>query len=448
MRILLSLFFIITVSFLTFGQKVLTLNEAISIALNRNTTLKTVENNLTTYESEVKSSYGNLFPTLAASGSWNWRRDENAGGVFPTEGGLLVFPPSTTESRNYSAGVGTNWVLFDGLANYANVSRSKNDLEGARLSLARLKEEIVFQTINFYYEVINTQQLLIVKEEDVKWNQKNLETITERNKLGAVTLADVYAQQVRAGNAELEVIRTRNNLETAKSNLLYYLGLDVLEPFTFSDAMPIDGMNPLQSNFEDEYKNLSTIVEQALNNRTDYRSARLGLLSAQNNVTMAWSGHLPRLSNSASFGTSANRFNDLFDSKSYSVGLTLSVPIFSGFDVEHRVQLAEVNVMNSEIEVSDLERDIKRNIQKTFLDLQASEKALEVSKRNVVAAEENRKIEEEKYSLGSGTLLNVLIANSEYTTAQTNFIDAQFAYIVLSDQLKYFMGILDYKKFE
>jgi outer membrane protein len=140
--------------------------------------------------------------------------------------------------------------------------------------------------------------------------------------------------------------------------------------------------------------------------------------------------------------------NQLFKSRNYSLGLSLNIPIFSRFSTENQVQFAKVNAMNKEIEVSDLERQIKKNLKSTFLDLEAAEKALEVGKRNVVAAEENRKIESEKYSLGAGTLLNVLVANSEFTNAQTNYINAQFAYITLKEQLKYYLGVINYKDYE
>jgi outer membrane protein len=108
----------------------------------------------------------------------------------------------------------------------------------------------------------------------------------------------------------------------------------------------------------------------------------------------------------------------------------------------------QVNVENRQVELNDLRRSIRLNIQTTFRDLQASEKALEVSRRNIEAAEENRRIEQEKYALGSGTILNVLIANSEYQNAQTIYINAQFDYLTLSEQLKYLVGTLDYKKYE
>jgi len=449
MRTFLSLLLIIVNTMLLSAQKQLTLDDAIKIALQKNSTLKKTENNLATYHSNVKSAYGAFLPSLGASGSLSWNRNEAAGGeTFVYQGTTFTSEPVTTETRNYSVGAGASVDLFDGLSNIANLSQTKNDLESAELFFERVKQDIVFNTINLYYDVVNNQQLLKVKEEDVKWNQKNLETITERNRLGAVTLADVYAQQVRFGNAELELVRTKNILESSKADLLDYLGLDVLDQYQFSDSLSPQELSILQKDLSKEDENVSKIVEEALNKRPDYQSVKLDLESANNGITKAWSGYLPRLTGSANFSTYSNDVSKLFKSRNYSLGLTLSIPIFSNFSTENQVQLAKVNVMNKEIVVTDLERQIKKNLKRTFLDLQAAEKALEVGKRNIVAAQENLKIESEKYSLGAGTLLNVLVANSEFTNAQTNFINAQFAYITLSEQLKYYLGVIEYKSYE
>jgi outer membrane protein len=419
----------------SFTQQRLTLEDAIRIALQKNTTLQQVQNNISTYESTKMAAYGNFLPTIGASGSLGWER-------------LEIDKLPSTESRSVSANVGADLTLFDGLSNFANLSQSQNNLESAKLVLERLKQEIVFRTISLYYSVVEIEQLLNVRNEDVKQQQKTLETIEERNRLGAVTLADVYQQQVQLGNAELEVIRAQNNLEIAKSNLLYYLGLDVLEAIEFAKDLSSEEKLSIKTDIESDYQKMSDLVSQAMNYRKDYMSKQLDLESAYDGITIARSGHLPRLSASANFGSSANSFDNLFESKRYSAGLTLSIPIFSGFRVSNQVQFAEVRATNAELELSDLERKIKQDIQQSMLDLQAITKALIVSEKNVKAAEENLKIEREKYSLGAGKLLDVLIANTFYTNAQTNFINTQFNYIRLSEQLKYNIGILDHTKYE
>lgn len=441
------LFTLISVN--NYSQEKLSLTKAIQIALHKNSSLRQSTNTLQGFESNVQAAYGNFLPTLGVGASWDWTRSDVKGFGTIVVGGIPIPSLATTSTtRNYQASVSSNWTLFNGLSNIATLSQSKNDLYSAELTLQRLKQDIVFQTMTLYYDIINTKRLLEVKKDDLKWNEKNLETIKERNKLGAATLADVYQQEVSKGNAELEIIKTQNLLQTSINNLLFYLGLDVMEEYAFDESFSDEEMKILNTDLLKDYDDISLLVAQALDLRLDYKSAMLDLESARDGVTIAQSGHWPSLTASGIYLWRGDNLSNIDASKTLSAGLTLSFPIFLGWSVSNRVQFAEVDAMNKEIQLSDLERDIKRQIQATFLDLQAAQKGLLVSQNNVNAATENLKIEEEKYSLGSGKLLDVLIANSRYTTALTDLINSQFAYIVLSEQLKYHLGILDYSKYE
>jgi len=449
MRTLFAFILILIIPISSFAQKELSLNQAIQIALHKNSSLQKGLNNLESSESNVQQSYGNFLPTLGVGASWDWTRSDVSGFGTVVIGGVQV--PSiaiTTQTRNYQWNVNTNWTLFDGLSNFATLSKTKSEFQSAKLSLERLKQDIVFQTTSLYYDIINNQQQLKVNEDNLKWNKKNLETIRERNKLGAATLADVYQQEVATGNAELELIRTRNSLEVAKSNLLYYLGLDVLEEYVFSDTLTTEESEILNKDLSKDYEHLSDIVNKALNSRLDYKSAQLNLESAVNGVTIAQSGHWPSLVANGFYTWRGDNLSDIDRSKTLSIGLALNIPIFRGWSVDNRVQFAKVDMKNKEVELNDLERDIKRQIQTTYLDLQAAQKGLSVSQNNVASAKENLKIEQERYSLGASKLLDVLVANTNYTKALSDLINAQFAYIVLSEQLKYYLGVLDYSKYE
>jgi len=141
--------------------------------------------------------------------------------------------------------------------------------------------------------------------------------------------------------------------------------LDVLKNYKFSDELTPEEKSTLNERLKIDYKNISQLVSQALNVRTDYQSAQLKLESAANGITIARAGHFPTLSNSFSYNLRANRLSKLLDSKTYFIGLSLSIPIFSGFRVSNNVQFAEVAVQNKKIDLSDLERKIKLHIQKT-----------------------------------------------------------------------------------
>jgi outer membrane protein len=449
MRITLIILFSILISSGINAQEILTLEEAISVALHNNSTFLKSSAQIDGYESGVQEAYGNFLPTLGVGASWDWSRSDVEGvGTIIINGVPIPRIGTTTTSRSYRGFVYSDWTLFDGLANISALSKSQNDLESAEFTLERVKQDIVFQTMSLYYSIMYNQRLLEVKQDNLKWNEKNLETIKERNRLGAATLADVYQQEVAKGNAELELIRTENDLQTAKKDLLFYLGIDVLQDFEFSDSLSSAEREILESTLQQSYRDISELVDNALNERLDYKSAVLNYESSRDGVNIAEGGHWPSLTASGSYSLYTDNLSNIDQSNTLGLGLNLNFPLFLGWSVNNRVQLAEVQAKVTEIELNDLERDIKRQIKTNFLDLQAAQKALVVSEKNIAAARENLKIEEEKYALGSGKLLDVLIVNSRYTDALTSLLNSQFAYIVLSQQLKYYLGVLDYKIYE
>ena len=249
------------------------------------------------------------------------------------------------------------------------------------------------------------------------------------------------------GNAELLLIQAQNNYETTLGNLLNYLGLDVLEeyklvnPFVNQSGVDID-------EYVREFDNVQNMVKAALDTRFDFKSQQLNVNSAESGLTIARSGLFPLLTGNYSYSTSATKFDKLLDRKVLNVGLSLSVPIFSNWNTETQIQLAEVTLKNTKEDLLALERLIKIEVKQGFLDLVAAKKSLDVASKNVIAAEETRKINQERYNLGSGTILEVLQADRDYTDALRNKINTTFDFYTKRDKLNNSLGKLDYKKFE
>lgn len=430
------------------AQKKLSLDEAISIALQRNTSLIKSKNNLEGNESQLKNAYGSLLPTLGARAEWNWQRVDDVGGMQRNYlGELTDTPPSKSENRNYSLGIGGGVTLFDGLANYANISQKKDNLQAAEYNFEKLKQNVVYNTTDLYYQVLNANELKNVREENVKYYQKFYETVQERNRLGSIALADVYTAQVQLGNAELLLIQTQNIAETTLGNLLNYLGLNALEEYTLVDPYKNQSTIDTDSYMKD-FDNIQTMVNWALNNRLDFKGQELFVNAAQSGLTIARSGLMPSLSGSYSWGTSAITTDKLFDRKVINVGLSLQLPIFSNWSTENQIQFALINLRNAQEDLLALERQIQVEIKQGFLDLNAAKKSLDVASKNVIAADENRKINQERYNLGSGTILDVLQADRDHTDALRSKINALYDFYTKLDRLNNSLGKLDYKKFE
>ncbi len=442
------LIIVLMIALPTFAQKKLTLQEAISIALQRNTTLIKSKNGLSSNEAQLKNAYGELLPSLSAQGGFNWNRVDDKGGQQVFYGGIpLTTQASVTENRSYNVYLGGNVTLFNGLANYASISQSKDNLSASEYNIAKLKQNIVFTTTDYFYIVLNAAELLGVREENVKYYQRLYETVQERNRLGSVTLADVYTAQVQLGNAELLQIQTQNIYESSKASLLNYLALNVLDDYTLVD--PFEGKKIVDSDtYLKDFEDIQTMVSSALDNRFDYKSQQLNLSAAQSGVTIAKSGLYPSLSGNYSYGTSAVTTSDLFNRKVLNIGLSLNIPIFSNFSTENQIQFAKVTELNAKEDLSALERQIKIEIKQTYLDLVAAKKSLDVATKNVAAAEETRKINQERYNLGSATLLDVLQASRDYQDALSNKINAGYDFYRQHDKLNNALGRLDFSKFE
>lgn len=442
---------ILTIVFLTTGllsaQNQLTLDEAISIALQKNSTVIKAKNNLDGNESNVKSAYGKLIPTLGVGGSFNWSKIEDPGGTqINYLGEVTNVPSSEYETRSYSAGVRGSWSLFDGLANIAGISQSKEELDAAIFGYKKLKQDIMLMTSQYYYQVLNAKKLLQVRQENVKYNQKFLETIQERNRLGSVPLADVYTQQVQLGNAELLAIQAENGYENAKSTLLNYLSLDVLEEYEFVD--PFEGQEADTGVALSEFKDIKIMVDDALSNRPDYKAQELTLESAKSGVTIARGGLFPSITGDYSYSSSAISMDKLFDRKVLSAGLSINLPLFSNWNTDRQIEFAKIGVKNAEEDLNALERQIKIQIKQGYLDVVAAKKQLDVARNNVKSAEENRRINYERYNLGSGTILDVLQSDRDYTDALRNRINSEFEFYRLKDTLLNYLGQLEYAKYE
>ena len=432
----------------SFSQTKLTLDDAIKIALQGNSALVKAKYNLENSQAAVKSAYGNLLPNLGASAGWNWGRVEDPGGTqLDALGNPYTIPPTSTETRNYTVGIGGSVTLFDGLANIANIKSAKMNNESAELSIDKFKKDIVQQTTILYYTILKNKALLRVRKENYKYNKKLLETITEKNKLGSVPVADLYAQQVQAGGAEVEMIKAENAVDAAQNNLINYLALDVLKDYDFVSKIDSVDENNIHY-YEKEFTDISQMVDYALANRSDYLSQEKTLQSAGEGITIAQGGFWPRLTGGYNYSTSSVTVGNLFDRKVLGVNLNLSFPIFSNFNTETAVQFAKVKELSADEDLRALKRQIKIEIKQGFLDFKAVSKALEVAVKTVVSAGENRRIQYERYSLGSGTFLDVLQSDRDYQNALSLRIEAEFNFHSVREALLNSIGKLDYKDYE
>jgi len=436
--------FLALVSAFALGQtkKVLTLSECTKIALENNTTIKQAEYTARSQSASVMQAYGVFLPNLNLSGNWNRTRRESDLTFIP---GLGTVPFRTSQTLNsFSTTASTSILLFNGFANFASLNRARSNYLSADYNFKRTRQSVIFQTYQLYLNVLRNKQLLKVAEDNLKRSQRQLERIVEANRVGSVSLADVYKQEVQVGNDELALIRAQADYDKAKADLLVYLGLIPSDEYDFEDpsiSMEIDTTE--FSALREQVKNLDAIISKAIDSRPDYKSAIASLNAAKSGVTVAMSGYMPTISASASYNLSSNEFSTLLKNRSMGWGISISFPIFDRLQLQTQVQQAKINVKNAEVQLEQAKRQITADVKKAILDLESAMKQIEVAERQVKSAELDLKTAEEKYNIGAGTLLDLLIATANYTTAVSARVNAIYSYIAAKVQLQYALGELD-----
>jgi outer membrane protein len=440
-----GLFVVLTVAIAGAQTQTITLNRAIELAMERNYTIKQAVNAVERDQAGVLSAYGNFTPTLNLNSSW--------GGGQQFVNGVGI---GNADDRNISTSLSAGLTIFDGFTNTSSFTAAKATASSSEFALNRTRQSVASQTQRLYYEVLRTRRLLEVSQLNLKYSTQQLDRVRETARLGSASLVNVYQQQAQVGQDELRVVQSESDYALAKANLSAYLALDVTDEAEFADPTIVNEIDEVEFQKQKSIAaDLRGLVDQAMERRTDYLSSREAFAATDASVTQARSGYYPRLSASASYSltgrtqrdlltkvVTASEFENFGVSRSFSWGLSLSLPIYSGFRTNESVQRALVARKNAEEGLRETERKIQVEVKTALLQLESAQKSYEAAVKSLQYQEQNLKVSQEKYNVGSGTLLDLLFAQNNFTNAQVTRINAVYQYLNAKSQFELAVGSL------
>ncbi len=441
--VIVSVFFVVT-SF-AFGQdnniaKQLSLQDCIKIALEKNTTVLQSQYQAESQNAKVLSAYGGILPTVGASGEFTYNKSTSL-----TYNGVVLPSAANVITRQYSAGVSANYMLFDGLANFATINSAVSSGQAADLSYQRSRQTAVYQTVQNYLAVFNARDQLGISEDNLKRDQQQLETIKEQNSVGSSSLADVYQQQAVVSADEYSLVQAQNTYDQAQATLKFFLGVPVIDSVAFADSTvktEIDTSEFVIIN--QQFSQSAQILDKALEARSDYQSAIENLDASKSSLNVARAEYSPTVSAFADYGINGPQLNQVSQNNSLYGGLSISLPIFNGFQTQTNIQVADVNVKSAEQNLDATRRQVQLDVYQALLNLNASEKQYEAGVNQVASGKINLETAQEKFRIGGATLLDVLTANAQYTQALSNQVIAAYAYIQAKQQIEFAIGTINY----
>jgi len=442
-----SVIIFISLSQLTHSQTTeISLRDAILNAYKNNINIVKTEYSIESQEFNIKESYGNLFPDLTFTTGWTRTNQVTKAGTQNISGFTINVPGKDTTTDNYNLSLRSNVTLFDGLTSYDNIDLQKKTQHKLIILLEKYKQDVAIKVLTDYITVLKNDHVVIINQATLEDSKAQLEKIKIFVEVGKKTFSDVYKQDVIVAQNELAVEQAINNYNKSIADLAFSSNLPIEKSYTvkkteFVTAVSYESLE----NYVDINSNIQNLVNNSLKNRYDYKSSVYNLSIQQTNIDIA-QGLLvfPTLTGFGSYSLSGDQIGKMTNSRVFTIGLTLSYPIFQGFSVDKQKQQAIINYRSAEEDIKVLKSQIELDIKKAVLDLKSLLKQIEITNRNLKSAEQDKLLAEESYRIGLVTLLEVNTAITNLNNILIQKSNLIYNFILAQKTLEYYQGILKY----
>ncbi len=391
----------------------------------------------------VVQSRAALLPQLTGDLSYNRSQNQSQGSeAF----GSIVQPPTVTnnDSTTHSYGFSLRQSVFD-YSNYSRLGASKARARQSDAEYDATANALIVRVADAYFNVLTAIETLASSRAEERSVKRQLDQAEKRLEVGLAPITDVHEARARYDSARANTISTANALDDAYEALAEITG------------QPLAGLKGLAADYHPENKdsrNVEDWVNLAVQSNPALKAYSEALGAAEKDVETARAGHYPTIAATASWrDNNTSGSNEVllpsasfanFDngSRGTSIGVSLSVPLFSGFATQSRLRQAlyQRDVVADQFEQQ--KRAITRQTRGAYRSLVAGQAEVEARRQAVVSAKAAYEAGTAGLEVGTRTIVDVLIAQQQLFQAQREFAVARHAYLVNVLKLRQAAGII------
>jgi len=380
------------------GQ-VLTLPEAIALALRQHPTIRAAQEGRSAAEARVPQAQAAYFPTL------DWISSATRSRTFFSSTSRAV------TSTFLSTGIEGRQLLFDFGRTTALVEEARANLRVSDAELERVRQVIVLNVQQSYLLLLQARRLVGVADASLQRAELNLRSARGFFEVGTKPKSDVTKAEVEVANARVTVIRARNAVRLAETSLANAIGLDTTPALEIQDIL---GFTPAA--FDPQ-----ALLQEALRNRPELVQQRARLEAAQAQLAGARSAFGPELSASAAFGGSSADFPL---EERWSVGLQLSWNLFQGGFTTNRLRETQALVETARANSESLELQVRTEVEQSHINVVEAAERIAANEKAVESARENLRLAQGRYDAGVGTILDLTDAQLSLSAAEADQVRA------------------------
>jgi outer membrane protein len=413
----------------------ITMNDAIRIALERNTTIERARNSLEISRARILQAEGAFLPNLGL-------------GVTPSERISLGRSDSLERSDRFTTGLSISassvMTLYSGGANESALAQAEGQIRVDTLELERTRATIAFSVVSAYTQLLSERELIALERQNLAAQQKLLERVEAFTQAGVRPVGELYTQRAQVAAAELRLVNAESAAEFSELRLRQLLRLEPGGRYRFIESGAGTGATPSAPSIA----TAELLVSQALARRNDLSAQQARIDLANEAIRGARAGYKPTISLNTSLGTSYSSSDAesgfaeqlALDRPALSIGVGLTLPLFDRNRTDAAVAIAEAQLKNEQLMLDDLKLSISSEVEQAYLQYATTLKQIDVTDRQVEAARQALDAETARYEVGASTLTEVIQARVALLSAETSRLQARNTLVLRRWALDYYVG--------
>lgn len=327
-------------------------------------------------------------------------------------------------------------------ANWKNLDITKKQASIADITYQYQGQTLILNTSVAYFNVLKALDALSFIEAQKKAIGRQLEQTQQQHQVGLVAITDVQNAKANYDLTVAQQVNALNDLNNAIEDLRqvsgrFYSQLASINTKTFKTEMPTQ---------------IGALLKQSETSNLNLLTMKLNQDIARDQIKLAQSGYMPTASVDAStnlnktdrYGkqTSPSVPNGTKYSGSNYVGVSVSMPIFSGGATMSQVEQAQHNFVSFSEKLESTNRSVINQVRSSYNNISSSISAIKAYQQAVVSAESSLEATTSGYQVGTRTIVDVLNATTQLYSSKRNLSDAKYTYLTSLLQLKYAVGTL------
>ena len=412
--------------FLTSGlfAQELTLNDCVNIALENKETLRSAQLDVMSAKVGKVGALSNILPSIGFSGG----RSENnyANNDF------------LSDNSSWSAGFTGRQNIYDGGGWWNRIAQAKNNYAISQQLERQVATNVIVEVHRAYFQLLKNRQLVEVAQQNLGLTEQQVELAQKRYDLGAAKKTDLLKSQVARGTAQAVLINQQAMLYTTISELKNAMGI----MGDNSELNISSNLDPLESIPE-----LTEAIDILRTNNPGVLATEGQLKDVELRKKLVKAQRLPSLGASLNYSANNKELSGLSDAFQddwvMTSGLNLSFPIFNGMALSTQSQQAKLAVQKQENDVITFTNDAIVRLESVWGYVSDFSKIIPINEEILISAEEDFKLVNERYRLGSASILELLDAQVSVTRARADLVSSRYDVRIQEAYLKAQLGVLD-----